>query len=179
MSRPTHILRHEHRVIEQGLRALDGICFKLRTAEAVPIESLQNLLDFMQNFAIRFHHGKEEGHLFPALQQAGVRNEGGVLGFLCKEHELEQQLLAELALAIDGYRNGEGDAGDRFASAAIGFRDHLVGHMQQEDAVLFSLAEELLDEPVKAALIKVFATDREGCARYESMATELERAWAV
>lgn len=179
MARPTHILRHEHRVIEQGLRALDGICLKLKTGDRVPGEALSLLLDFIRNFAIRFHHAREETHLFPALRQVGVRDEGGALEFLRDEHLLEQQLLAELELVIDEYGNGDPQAVDHFIQAATAFRDHLANHMQQEDAVLFSLAEELLDEPAKLALLQAFNHDEVGQARYEEMATTLERDWAV
>jgi hemerythrin-like domain-containing protein len=181
MSRPTHILKHEHRVIEQGLRALDGLCLKLRTGEAVQPEMMARLFEFFQQFAIRIHHGKEEAHLFPALKHIGVREEGGVLGFLSDEHGLEQRLLGSLEVLVDLYRDGDATASDQFVETAIAFRDHLIGHMQQEDAVLFTLAEEMLDETIKAALLKSFASvgDSEVVKRYELMASELEREWSV
>jgi hypothetical protein len=31
MSRPTHLLRHEHRIIEQAIRALEGMCIRMQT----------------------------------------------------------------------------------------------------------------------------------------------------
>ncbi|MFN0084041.1 MAG: hemerythrin domain-containing protein [Blastocatellia bacterium] len=179
MARPTHILRHEHRVIEQGLRALDGICLKFKTGERVPAGTLSLLLDFIRNFAIQFHHAREEELLFPALLRVGVREEGGALGFLRDEHLLERQLVAELELVIDEYGNGDDHAADRFIQAATAFRDHLANHMQQEDAMLFSLAEELLDEPAKLELLRAFNRDEEGHARYEEIAAALEREWAV
>src|SRR5262249_51591136 len=100
MSRPTHILRHEHRVIEQALRALDGICLKLKSGVNVPAEALCQILDFIQNFADRFHHAREVTYLFPALDQNGFQREGGAIGFLTREHDLERLLTAELELAI-------------------------------------------------------------------------------
>jgi len=55
--------------------------------------------------------------------------------------------------------------------------------MQQEDAILYSLAEEMLDEPVKASLLKSFTQENaragELSRRYERMAGELEQTWAV
>jgi hemerythrin-like domain-containing protein len=184
MSRPTHILRHEHRVIEQGLRALDGMCLTLKTGGAVPAESLGQMLDFIQNFADRFHHAKEETWLFPALTQSGLGEDGGALAFLKKEHEAERHLLAELELATEEYRYGNSAAAERFVAAAVQFRDHLIGHMQQEDAILYSLAEEMLDESVKASLLRNFVQENERAGgevtrRYERLAQELESRWAV
>ena len=184
MSRPTHILRHEHRVIERALRALDGMCLSLKSGVNVPPEALYQILDFIQNFADRFHHTREETYLFPALGQNGFQKDGGALVFLTGEHEIERMLTAELELAIGEYLHGDSAAVDRFVEAANLYRDHMVGHMREEDAVLFRLAEEVLDETVKATLIQSFAQEEaQDCdgivARYERLAQELEKNWAV
>jgi hemerythrin-like domain-containing protein len=181
MSRPTHILRHEHRVIEQALRALDGMCMNLKSGGNVPPEALYQILDFIQNFADRFHHTREETYLFPTLGQNGFQMEGGALGFLMGEHESERMLTAELELAIGEYRHGDAAAVDRFVDL---YREHMVHHMREEDAILFRLAEEVLDEAVKASLTQSFAQEEaqssDGMvARYERLAQELERNWAV
>src|SRR5262245_34311964 len=118
MSRPTHILRREHRVIERALRALDGMCLILKSGGDVPPEALYQILDFIQNFADRFHHAREETYLFTALDQNGFQRDGGALGFLIGEHESERMLTAELELAIGEYRHGDPAAVDRFVKAA-------------------------------------------------------------
>jgi hemerythrin-like domain-containing protein len=184
MSRPTHILKHEHRVIEQGLRALDGMCLNLKTGGNVPPETLYQILDFIQNFADRFHHTKEETYLFPALSHNVLQKAGEALSFLMEEHETERMLIAELELAIGEYRHGDSAAVDRFVEAANLYCDHLVSHIRQEEAILFRLAEEVLDETVKASLIQSFAQENaqggDGIvARYERLAQELEKNWAV
>ena len=55
MSRPTHLLKREHRVIEQAMRALEGMCLRMRTGGDAPNEELSKLLDFIRNHADRFH----------------------------------------------------------------------------------------------------------------------------
>ncbi|HEY8462339.1 MAG TPA: hemerythrin domain-containing protein [Blastocatellia bacterium] len=184
MSRPTHILRHEHRVIEQGLRALDGMCLSLKTGGDVPPEPLYQMLDFIRNFADRFHHNKEEAYLFPALGKHALRNDSEAIRFLMEEHQTERALIAELEQAVGEYSRGNPAAANRIIQAANQYCDHLVGHMRDEEAILFRLAEEVLDEQVKALLIKSFAQkDAEGddgtAARYEQLADELEKNWAV
>jgi hemerythrin-like domain-containing protein len=184
MSRPTQILRHEHRVIEQALRALDGMCLNMKMGGNVPPEALYQILDFIQNFADRFHHTREATYLFPALGQNGFQKEGGALSFLTEEHEIERLLTAELERAIGEYSHGDSLAVDRFVEAANLYRDHLVGHMHEEDAILFRLAEEVLDEGVKASLTQAFAQEESQgydgtVAKYERLAQELEKNWAV
>src|SRR5262245_37028167 len=164
MSRPTHILRHEHRENERALRALDGMCLHLKSAGDVSPEPLYQILDFIQNFADRFHHASEETSLIHALDHNGFQTDGGALGFLTGEHETERMLTAELELAIGEYRHGDASAIDRFVEAASLYRDHMAGHMREEDAILFRLAEEVLDEAVKASLTQSFAQEEaQGC----------------
>jgi hemerythrin-like domain-containing protein len=182
MSRPTHLLRHEHRVIEQAMRALDGICLRMRAGGSVPGEELSKLLDFIRNFADGFHHAKEERHLFPALEQIGIGDENGPLAYLRNQHETERRLLSELGRAVEEYRDDPASA-EKLVSAALQFKDHLIGHMQQEDAILFRLAEEMLDDQIKDSLIQSFAGKnaeaQDITQRYEQLAEELEKAWAV
>ena len=182
MSRPTHQLRHEHRVIEQAMRALEGMCLSMVAGGVVPDEELSKLLDFIRGFADQFHHVKEETHFFPALERIGIRTENGPLAFLHNEHRTERRLLAELELAVEDFRRNRA-ATERFVSAARQFKDHLIGHMQQEESILFRLAEEMLDDRVKDSLARAFqeenAENQANAQRYELLAIELERRWAV
>ena len=182
MSRPTHLLRHEHRVIEQAMRALEGMCIRMKAGSSVPEEELSKLLDFIRNFADRIHHTKEETHLFPALEQIGIREENGPLAFLRNEHETERRLLAELELAVEDYRYNY-SATEKFVAAALEFKEHLIEHIEQEDSILFALAEEMLDDEVKDSLIHRFAEENarasEMTRRYEHLAEELEKNWSV
>ncbi|HEX4946539.1 MAG TPA: hemerythrin domain-containing protein [Blastocatellia bacterium] len=184
MSRPTHTLKHEHRIIEQALRALDGMCTRLELGEEIPAEALVQMLDFVQIYADRFHHEKEEMHLFPALQKNGMQVEGGPLGFLQQEHQMERKLLIDLGSALTDYRNGAETAKQRIIEIARNYSRHLLSHMRREDSILFMLAEEMLDETTKSSINYAFAKAEHGLGEktvehYEQMAMELERAWAV
>lgn len=184
MSRPTHTLKHEHRVIEQVLRALIGICTRLELGEQVPVEALVHTLDFVQIYADRFHHEKEEMHLFPALQRSGMQAEGGSLEFLKHEHQTERQLLIGLGVAVTDYRHGDETAKRRFVEIAREYSNHLISHMRREDSILFTLAEEMLDEPAKTSINYAFAKAEHGFGEksvehYEQLATDLEKSWSV
>lgn len=180
MSRPTHQLRHEHRVIEQAMRALEGMCFRMRAGSSVPDEELTKLLDFIRNFADGIHHAKEEAHLFPALKQMGIDDEDGALAFLRSEHSKERRLLSDLAQAVAEYRRDPA-AGENFVKAALKYNSHLIEHMEQEESILFTLAEEMLDDKIKGSLILALGGKDAGekTQQYELLAEELEKAWAV
>lgn len=184
MSRPTHQLRHEHRVIEKVLRALEGLCWRLENEEATSVEALTQTLDFLRHYADRLHHAKEEQHLFPLLEQSGIEDENGALGFLRREHATERELLSELELALDEYQAGDRHASTRFVTAARQFSEHLLHHIQQEDALLFRLAEELLEDPDKDELTWSLIHTQgpigtHEATHYEHLAEKLERAWVI
>lgn len=179
MSRPTHLLKHEHRVIEQALRAVAGICLRLRAGEDVPPEVLSEVLDFLRNFAGRFHHGREETLLFPELDRLGIRDQGGVLGIIRGEHLVEQRLMNELESAIVEHGKGSPRATAEFIEAATRLTDHLIRHMEEEDQVLFALAEEMMAEEAKTNLNQALLNGSADYARYEMVAARLERRWTV
>ena len=184
MSRPIHALKHEHRVIEQGLRALDGVCLRLASGHQVSPEALSQVVDFIRAFAVRYHHGKEEAHLFPILERRNVVRAGGPLDVLTYQHEIECGLADQLSLAAQKYSEGDLEARGRFVTAAGRYTELMVGHMEREDQILFRLAEEVLDETDKAELTRAFehAATEFGAGsleKYERLAAELERAWAA
>ncbi|HSB11023.1 MAG TPA: hemerythrin domain-containing protein [Blastocatellia bacterium] len=184
MSQPFHILKHEHRVIERVLRSLDGVCARLQGGIVVPAPTLLEIADFITIFADGYHHGKEEKHLFPALERRGITREGGPLGMMEYEHRVERELIADLRQAIYFYRDGDEPAAHRFVEAAQAFLRLLVGHIEKEDSILFRIGDEVLDDDEKSALVESFkqadtALGGLTLQDYERMASELEDKWAL
>ena len=182
MTHPLNVLKHEHRVIERALRALDGVCFRLEWGQHVPPEVLLQLVDFISTFADRYHHGKEERYLFPVLQRQGIQRDEGALGVIEQEHRIEGELAAEMGRAIIEYRDAESK--QRFVVAARRYTAHLLGHIDKEDGILLRLADEILDDEDKASLREGFErADAELGAganeKYDGIASELERVWAL
>jgi hemerythrin-like domain-containing protein len=184
MSAPFHTLKHEHRVIEQALRALEGICLLLKTRTEVPVDDITQLIEFINFYANGFHHNKEEKYLFPALEKQGITWENGALGKIVDEHEIERTLVDELANSIAGLKESDDRAIAHFIESAQRYIKHLLGHMRHEDALLFRLAEELMENEDKIKLFEEFKQD-EGetgkalIKRYESIAATLEDKWAI
>jgi hemerythrin-like domain-containing protein len=184
MSHPVHTLKHEHRVIELGLRTLDSLCLRLGSGQAVPLQVLVEVHDFIRTFADQYHHGKEELCLFPALKRQGIQCDGGPLCVLTHQHEIERELLSDLYLAIDEYGSGNPESTKRFMNTARRYIEMMTWHMEFEDQILFRLAEEILDDTEKIELGKAFKQmeDQFGqgtLEKYERMASELERNWAL
>jgi hemerythrin-like domain-containing protein len=184
MSQPLYTLKHEHRVIERALRALDGICIRLEWGEPIPSSALTQLVEFINEFADRFHHGKEEAYLFPALERRGIVRRGGPLAAIHSQHEIERELTAEMRRALEQYKDLHSESRQNFVKAARRYVDHLIAHMQTEDSILFRLAEEILEETDLVELKAAFGrAESELTPRtreeYERLAGELEESWVI
>ena len=184
MSRPFHILKHEHRIIERALRGLDGVCMRIESGSRVPVGALLEIVNFITTFADQYHHGKEETLLFPALERCGITREGGPLGVMEYEHQVERELIADLEQAIELYQEGDVEAAQRFVEAGRAYLRLLVGHIEKEDSILFRIGDEVLDDEDKAALAASFkkvnsTLGGRSLADFERLASELEEKWAV
>jgi hemerythrin-like domain-containing protein len=184
MTKPLEILNHEHRIIERGLHALNGMCIRLERGEQVPPEALSQFIDFIRTFADRCHHGKEETHLFPVLQQYGVPREGGPIGVMLHEHDIGRWLVTELDRAAQAYCAGDVEASRHFVEMARRYIELLTQHIQKEDHILFKIAEQVLDETALTSLAEAFEREEAELGagtheQYERIAAELEKAWAA
>jgi hemerythrin-like domain-containing protein len=86
--------------------------------------------------------------------------------------------------AIKGYRYVDPEARQHFIDAARSYLNYMVNHIQNEDNILFRLADEILDDQEKDVLTQAFRQveaeiGRDNVKQYEDLAAELERLWAV
>src|SRR3989304_7184874 len=72
MSRPTELLKQDHRVIERMLKVRATAADRLDRGQEVDPSVFDRSLDFIRQFADYNHHGKEEDILFNAIEQAGI-----------------------------------------------------------------------------------------------------------
>jgi len=184
VAQPLHTLKHEHRVIERALHALDGLCVRLDWGDLVPYEALSDLVDFIDGFADRFHHGKEEAYFFPALDRRGISYDGGPLAAIERQHEIERYLTDRMRHAVQEYKEADPASRARFIEAGARYVDHLTAHMEAEEALLFRIADEVLEESDKIALADAFKQAEDQLSprskqEYEQLAANLEKEWAL
>lgn len=142
----TAMLREEHEVILRALALLERFGRRLETQQPVDRNGLGWLREFFVTFADRCHHSKEEQHLFPALERHGIPKEGGPVGMMLYEHEEGRALLRAMA---------QGD--DRQVAEAIrGYTALLRGHIDKENGILFSMADQVLPEEEQRELLSAF-----------------------
>ncbi len=77
---PTEQLKEEHQGIQLMLSILEKVCQRLESGGKVETGHLEKVLEFIQVFADKCHHGKEEDLLFPEMEKAGIPKEQGPIG---------------------------------------------------------------------------------------------------
>lgn len=165
---PTAILRREHEVILRALRVIERIGQDLDARHAVDRSALTCLIEFFRIFADRRHHGKEEQHLFPALELYGIPRQGGPLSVMLREHEEGRALLRDMVQGDD----------HRIAEAIGDYSALLRAHIDKENRVLFPLAEQVLPAEQQRALVQAFeAVERTAADAdvYERLLAQLAR----
>src|SRR5262245_1300907 len=132
MMRAIDTLKAEHEEIQKGLAVLLSVVERLATGERVPMPSVEDLLEFFQEFGDDIHHAKEEQLLFPALERAGFPRTRGPLLVMFGEHDRARALLRTMKAATRGMAF-EAAERSRFVSAAREYADLLVNHIGKED----------------------------------------------
>lgn len=169
---PTGQLREEHQVILRALALLERLGRALDAGQAVDRGHLAWLRGFFETFADRCHHGKEEQHLFPALERHGIPRAGGPLAVMLQEHEEGRALLRAMAQGDDR----------RVAGAIRAYAALLRAHIDKENGVLFPLAEQVLPEGEQKRLVEAFEAVEQtvaGGRLHERLLAELARLEAT
>ena len=151
MSRAIEDLLHEHEAILFALKILANINRRLETASPVDSADLSAFVGFLQEFADKCHHGKEEGLLFPALADSGVQEVADPLGVLLQEHEEGRRWMAAMSAAIGPVVDAAA-----FIRAAQGYAALLQSHIGKENNVLFPMAERVLSPERLESLCEAF-----------------------
>lgn len=148
---PTQILSSEHRVIEQVLDCLEAMARGVRERGRLDVERAGQALEVLRTFADRCHHGKEEDVLFAWMAKRGMPTHVGPIAVMLDEHKAGRSAIARMDAA-----RAAGDV-EAFARAAVEYVDLLRDHIAKEDGVLFPMAESMLDEEARAAVLEAFA----------------------
>jgi hemerythrin-like domain-containing protein len=144
MSKVLDIIRDEHRSIYAVLDSLRYLAQHNLTSEVtIDPKVFRAMLHYLETYAERLHHPKEDQYLFAAIRQFGPQAEAVVVG-LERDHAGGERALRDLDHCLARCEA----AGERrfaaFANAVEDYaRDYLL-HMKKEEEEVFPLALKLL-----------------------------------
>ena len=141
MTMALSIIREEHRSLSAVTRTLKLLGREARTGGREPDYELFTLiLDYIEGFSDRFHHPKEDQHLFTALRRR-TREADATLDVLERDHARGDELLRDLRYLLSRCRVGGAAAIDTFAAAVEEYVDFHWRHMRLEEDLVLPLAE--------------------------------------
>ena len=150
-------LKAEHQAVLLTIRILDQITIKLEAGQVIDVSHLDQIIEFLQVFVDKCHHGKEEKVLFPAMEEAGIPREGGPIGAMLHEHEQGRSFVQGFRNGVEDYRVGKEDALDKITENVQNYGRLLTAHIDKENNVLYVMAERVLSADKMAEISKSFS----------------------
>jgi len=114
-------------------------------------------IDFIRNFADRFHHAKEEDVLFVELVKNGMPEKQSPIEAMHIEHDQGRNYVRNLEAAVQKVLAGDAGQTPAVVSNAKGYAELLKGHIEKEDTVLYPLAERILPADVRSSMIQAYS----------------------
>lgn len=144
MSKLIDTLREEHRsicAVLDGLRCLSQ--YNLTGATTIDPRVFRGLLHYLETYAGRLHHPKEDQYLFTAMRQFGPRAEK-VIAALERDHAGGENALRDLDHCLARCELANEKRFASFANAVADYARDYILHMKKEEEEIFPLALELL-----------------------------------
>ena len=138
---PIAPLMIEHRVIEQMIGIIENEVDWCDQNGSINIELVDAVIDFIQNYGDRCHHGKEEDILFRELKKKQLSKEHEtIMKELMYEHRLSKEAVARLIEARDKFGQGDKMALPVMIDCLRFLKSLYPAHIEREDKLFFQPA---------------------------------------
>lgn len=139
-AKPIQQLVDEHKLIKEFLALIPGLCDRIDADLESNRELIYQSVEFIKQFADKFHHAKEEDILF-AYEKSG----SGVINVMLEDHKKGRYYTKSILLGLE-----MNDAA-YITYSLKHYRELLSEHIRKEDEILYpwiqkSMTEEQLEE---------------------------------
>ncbi|MCM2358706.1 MAG: hemerythrin domain-containing protein [Geobacteraceae bacterium] len=152
----TGALVHEHRLILRMLAVLEQRAELTARGEYDNYRFYLEAVDFIRNYADRFHHAKEEDVLFEALVKNGMPRQNSPVAAMLMEHDQGRAFVRAMEQAAGEALAGEAGRDQAIAGNARGYLALLREHIGKEDDILYPLAERLIPEGLRDGIVAAY-----------------------
>lgn len=150
MKNVTNELIAEHQNILKFIDAMLTECDQLEKGKETEKAFFIKAIDFIKNYADRYHHAKEEDILFKMM----LENPGGMhcnpIPVMLHEHETGRHFVKGLEEGLNEDNKG------KIIENARGYGYLLQDHIYKEDNILYPMAEEALSDQNKEMVLKKY-----------------------
>jgi len=176
----TQTLVDEHRLIIRMIALLEKNAPRTAEGNYRNWQFYLDGIDFIRQYADRFHHAKEEDVLFKALVDNGMPKEHSPVAAMLMEHDKGRSFVRAMESAVHEAQAGRTDKYLSIADNALGYTALLRDHISKEDEILYPLAERVIPETMRTGILQGYQTAEaqvspEFGERYQSIVTQYEQ----
>lgn len=175
----TQIMVEEHKLIKRMIALLLRKCDEAEYPGFSGWEFFPEAVDFIRNYADKFHHGKEEDVLFKELVANGMPVDNSPVGAMLATHDEGRNFVAEMVASFEAAKAGDAAARKKLIRAGRGYAALLTNHIEIEDGVLYPLSERVLPAERRAYMVEAYekqeAASPELTARYRALVEKYEK----
>jgi hemerythrin-like domain-containing protein len=153
----TLVLVEEHQLILRMIALVEQNAARMEQGRFRDWQFFLDAVDFIRNYADRYHHAKEEAVLFVELVNNGMPEKQSPIEAMLLEHEQGRAHVQALESAAQKALAGEAGQLPLIAAHAKGYAQLLRGHIDKEDQILYPLAERILPETVRFGMLAAYA----------------------
>jgi len=154
----TQIMVEEHKLILRMVTLVEQNTARLEEGTFRNWQFYLDAVDFIRNYADRFHHAKEEDILFVALIKNGMPEKQSPIEAMHMEHDEGRSHVRAIEEAAQKALAGEAGQTAIIVEHAKGYAKLLRGHIEKEDEILYPLAERILPEEVRDGMLSAYTT---------------------
>lgn len=152
MEKAIELLVKEHERILVVVDRLEKECEDFESGKNVDEDFFRKSIDFIRNYADKFHHAKEEDILFKEFEKCA--EEG------CVHCDPTEQMLHEHELGRDfvkGIKEGlDEDDNEKIIRNTRGYIQLIKEHIFKEDTILYPMADEALSKEIQEKMLRKF-----------------------
>ncbi|GAC1450948.1 MAG: hemerythrin domain-containing protein [Desulfuromonadaceae bacterium] len=153
----TQALVNEHRLILRMITLLERNAARTADGSYSNWKFYLDGVDFIRNFADRFHHAKEEDVLFEALVKNGMPREHSPIAAMLMEHDQGRAFVTAMETATLETLDGQSGRERTIADNALAYAALLREHIAKEDEILYPLAERVIPDTMRDDIIAGYA----------------------
>jgi hemerythrin HHE cation binding domain protein len=145
----------EHANIKRMLMVVRAFCYKLYNKEYVDFADVDQMIDFIKNYADKHHHGKEELKLFNKMvQHLGPAAQKLVTNGMLVEHDMGRFYIQQLQEAVKDYQSGNKEAVLDIIANSISYTHLLDRHIQKENDIVYPFAQKNFNKEISDEIQK-------------------------
>ncbi len=156
-TKPYGPLMVEHRIIEEGVKLMEGEAGRIGNGESPDAGLIRFLTDFFHTYADICHHGKEEDILFSRLKEKDMSGQHkDMMESLVQEHERSRENIGKLKHALEKHEQGDNDAAGEIQAILKKMAELYPEHIRKEDKEFFIPCMNYFSEEEQEDLVKAF-----------------------